>query len=79
MIRLKPQIIRDRDFRDYLTKWFSNLSVHQNNMEDLLKCKWDFPGGPEVKSLPANAGDVSSIPGLGRSHTPWSKPMGHSY
>ena len=28
----------------------------------------DFPGGPVVKEPPANAGDVGSIPGLGRSH-----------
>ena len=26
-----------------------------------------FPGGSVVKNLPANAGDVGSIPGLGRS------------
>ena len=26
-----------------------------------------FPGGSEVKNPPANAGDVGSIPGLGRS------------
>ena len=32
----------------------------------------DFPGGPVVKNLPANAGDVSLIPGLGRSHTLWN-------
>ena len=24
-----------------------------------------------VKNLPANAGDMGSIPGLGRSHVPW--------
>ena len=30
----------------------------------------DFPGGPVAKSLPANAGDTSSIPGLGRFHIP---------
>ena len=29
-----------------------------------------FPGGPEVKNLPANAGDTSSILGLGRFHRP---------
>ena len=29
----------------------------------------DFPGGLVVKNLPANAGDVSSIPGWGRFHT----------
>ena len=30
----------------------------------------DISGGPVVKNSPANAGDTSSIPGLGRSHTP---------
>ena len=34
--------------------------------------KLDFPGGTVVKNLPANAGDTGSIPGLGRSHMPWS-------
>ena len=28
----------------------------------------DFPGGAVAKNLPANAGDMGSIPGLGRSH-----------
>ena len=32
----------------------------------------DFPGGPVVKSLPANAEDMGSIPGLGGSHMPRS-------
>ena len=32
----------------------------------------DIPGGPVVKNLPASAGDVSLIPGPGRSHMPWS-------
>ena len=31
-----------------------------------------FPGGAVVESLPANAGDVGSSPGLGGSHMPWS-------
>ena len=31
----------------------------------------DFPGGPVVENLPANAGDMSSIPGLGRFHMLW--------
>ena len=26
------------------------------------------PGGSMIESLPANAGDAGSIPGLGRSH-----------
>ena len=28
----------------------------------------DFPSGPVVKNLPANAGDMGSILGLGRFH-----------
>ena len=31
-----------------------------------------FPGGAVVKSLPANAGDTGSSPGLGRSRVPRS-------
>ena len=31
-----------------------------------------FPGGAVVESLPANAGDTGSCPGLGRSHMPRS-------
>jgi len=45
----------------------------------LLKIQWlkiavklDFPSGSVVKNPPANAGDMGSIPSLGRSHTPWS-------
>ena len=30
-----------------------------------LKSKWDFPGGPLVKTSLSNAGDVGSIPGWG--------------
>ena len=31
-----------------------------------LVIKWrDFPGGPVVKNLPSNTGDVGSIPGWG--------------
>ena len=32
----------------------------------------DFPGCSVDKNLPANAGDMCSIPGLARSHMPWS-------
>ena len=31
-----------------------------------------FPGGAVVETLPANAGDMGSSPGLGRSHMPRS-------
>ena len=33
----------------------------------------DFPGGPAVKNLPANAGDRGLIPGPGKSHVPRGK------
>ena len=33
-----------------------------------LKKPWDFPGGPEVKNPPCNAGDMGLIPGPGRFH-----------
>ena len=32
------------------------------------ECVWGFPGGAVVKNLPANAGDMGSSPGPGRSH-----------
>ena len=33
---------------------------------------WGFPGGAVVESLPDNAGDMGSSPGLGGSHMPQS-------
>ena len=40
----------------------------------------DFPGGPGIKNLPANAGDTDAIPGLGRSHVPQdNEAVHHSY
>ena len=33
----------------------------------LLNLSWGFPGGSVVEKLPANAGNVDSIPGPGRS------------
>ena len=38
----------------------------------LKKQEKGFPGGAVVGSLPANAGDTGSSPGLGRSHMPRS-------
>jgi len=36
----------------------------------LRKRPQDFPGGVMDKNTPANAGDMGSIPGPGRSHIP---------
>ena len=39
-----------------------------------------FPGGSVVKKLPANAGDVGSVPGLGRSPREGNgNPLQYSY
>ena len=38
----------------------------------ILKNTGGFPGGAVVESLPADAGDTGSSPGLGRSHMPRS-------
>ena len=45
------------------TTQFSRASKEQD---------WGFPGGAVVKNPPANAGDMGSSPGLGRSHMPRS-------
>ena len=45
-----------------------------NRIQQHLKSiRQGFPGGAVVGSLPANAGDAVSSPGLGRSHMPRSK------
>ena len=46
-------------------KSHTSLTSHQ-------KLEVGFPGGAVVENLPANAGDTSSSPGLGRSHVPRS-------
>ena len=38
----------------------------------IKKSSKGFPGGAVVENLPANAGDMGSSPGLGRSHMPRS-------
>lgn len=40
--------------------------------EEQIKTIMDFPGGPVVKNLPANAQATGSVSGLGRSHKPQS-------
>ena len=40
----------------------------------------EFSGGPGVKNLPANAGDMVSFPGLGRFHMlQATKGVSHNY
>ena len=55
-----------------MTIIFINIRINQ--------LKQGFPGGAVVKNPPANAGDMGSSPGPGRSHMPQSKkPMRHNY
>ena len=62
-----------------MTILLSSLSVKfekqllKNSSVSKFKSNQSFPGGSVVKNLQANAGDLGSIPSLGRSHMPRSK------
>ena len=62
-----------------MTILFSSLLVKfekqllKNSSASKFKSNQSFPGGTVVKNLQANAGDLGSIPSLGRSHMPRSK------
>ena len=46
----------------------------------MKKCILGFPGGTVVKNLPANAGDMGSVPGLeDPTGCRVARPMHHSY
>ena len=47
-----------------LQQSFLAEKTHQISYQE-ERFPWDFPGGPVVKNLPSNAGDVGSIPGQG--------------
>ena len=48
------------------------MSLVSGHQDDLKMIEQGFPGGAVVESLPANAGDTGSGPGLGGSHMPRS-------
>ena len=48
------------------------LKIHKRRNTNLNLRKAGYPGGTVVKNPPANAGDVGSSSGLGRSHMPQS-------
>ena len=64
----------------YRKKWSTDQgkTMNVNNVtrevsSKMIKRGWEgFPGGAVVGSLPANAGDTGSSPGLGGSHMPRS-------
>ena len=69
----KPELIREMANSKFGKG--DNMSKGQIVLEEketLKSLMGGFPGGAVVESLPANAGDTGSSPGLGRSHMPWS-------
>ena len=40
--------------------------------KEIINVKWDFAGGSGGKEFACNAGDLGSIPGLGRSPGEWN-------
>ena len=50
----------------------NNREITEEIKEETKKYLEGFPGGTVVESLPADAGDTGSSPGLGGSHMPRS-------
>ena len=63
---LKIKILRLHPHRVY----FSNTWMGPKESVSFKSPQMGFPGGAVVESLPANAGDTGSSPGLGGSHVP---------
>ena len=61
---------RDRTCVPCTGRWILNHCTTREVLDifSVKKKLWGFPGGAVVESLPANAGDTGSRPGLGRSH-----------
>ena len=59
--------------------WFFFSYIHDfiRSLGSFKIHKTDFPGGSEVKNLPCNARDTSSIPGPGRPHMPQQQKPTH--
>ena len=51
---------------------YSNMVTIKLSFAELKLGILGFPGGSVVRNLPASAGDMNSIPDLGRFHMPWS-------
>ena len=61
----------DRNALSYNNFILQNAVVSGKSNSQKIPCR-GFPGDSVVKNSPANAGDMGSIPGLERSHIPWS-------
>ena len=60
--------------KKYKLKKISKNIIYNKKVKKKKKdfTRWDFSGGPVVKNPPANAGNMGSIPGPGRSLMLWS-------
>ena len=62
----------EKEFRIMIVKMIQDLRKRMEakieKMQEMFNT--DFSGGARVNNPPANAGDMGSIPGLGRSHMP---------
>ena len=68
--KLNNPLLNDQKVKEDITK---NVRKDFEMDESQIKtCQRGFPGGAVVENLPANAGDMGSSPGLGRSHMPRS-------
>jgi hypothetical protein len=47
---------------------FTAGEIKSSKVSGLIHISHGFPVGPVVKNLPAHAGDMGLIPGLGRFH-----------
>ena len=69
-------IIRDMQIKTtmiyHCTPITMTITKQKNKQQGKKQKIGGFPGGAVVESLPANAGDTGSSPGLGGSHTPRS-------
>ena len=70
-------VLFTRRERPWLSPLINRVKSYPGGMKEgrpefSLKIIWGFPGGAVVENLPANAGDMGSSPGLGRSHMPRS-------
>ena len=70
-----------RSWNPYASRWWGRRNVkwcshcgkqYGSCSKTKNKTTGDFPGCAAVKNPPANAGDMGSSPGLGRSHMPQS-------
>ena len=66
----KNRNIIQKQYCNKFNKDFKNGPPKVLNKKNTSQLWTNFPGDPVVKNLPANAGDMGSIPGLGRFQMP---------